>query len=140
MRTFPENFECLHFTEADFGAPRIAGQTITIPVKNLPVFPPHPLIKDGDDRAIKQHPALGGVVDGLLVFRGVYLSRRKLHEYIGDPMKPTGFKDAYEIEDINFGTPGEILTKYEFEGSLEEPPACLGYWNILARSFELQVE
>ena len=145
MRVFPENFDRLYFTEAHFGTPKIAGQTITIPVRNLPVFPPHPLVKDGDDKAIWQHPALGGVVNGLLVFRGVSLSKRKMANYIGDPMSSEwsserGFSEDYEIIDINANDNRESLNQYSFEGRLDEPPAVIAYWDIIARSFELQVE
>jgi hypothetical protein len=140
MRAFLEDFECLHFTEAHFGAPRIVGQTIMIPVKNLPVQGKHPL-RLAKDRAIKQHPALGGVVDGPLVFRGVLLSKREMSDYIGDPMSSEcGFSKDYEVIDINIDEDRENLRLYSFEGRLDEPPAVITYWDILAHSFELQVE
>lgn len=151
MRSFPEYFECFHFTEASFGAPTVIGQPIatssgqvmTIPVRDLPIKGSaqgvHPLIEDGNDKAIRQHSALGCVVDGLLVFKGVFLSRRKMTEYIGDPMRPDGFKDMYVIEDVNLPLTGEVLKVYPFEGSLEEPNAFVS-WDIIAHSFELQVE
>ncbi|GHU49683.1 hypothetical protein AGMMS50289_26640 [Betaproteobacteria bacterium] len=60
-------------------------------------------------------------------------------EYIGDPMRPDGFKDMYVIEDVNLPLTGEVLKVYPFEGSLEEPNAFVS-WDIIAHSFELQVE
>jgi len=141
MRAFPENFEPLGFWEAHFGAPTIVGQVITIPVKDLPVFPPHPLVKDGDDMAIRQHPALGGVVNGRLVFMGVSLSKRKMADYIGNPMSSEcRFSEDYEVIDINIDEDRKSLKLYSFEGRLDEPPAVITYWDIIARSFELQVE
>jgi hypothetical protein len=141
MRSFPENFECLILGEADFGVPKIVGHTIIIPVMHLPVhaYGRHPLVLT-DDKAFWKHPALGEVVDGLLVFRDVYLSRRKIIEYIGDPMHPDGFREPYVVEDINVDVGDEILNTYDFEGSLEDPPAFVETWDILARSFELQVD
>jgi hypothetical protein len=143
MRAFLEDFEWLYFTEAHFGAPRIVGQTITIPVKNLPLFPPHPLVKDGNDRAIKQHPALGGVVDGLLVFRGVSSSKRKIYKARDIP------PDL--IVDVDTPMSNESQRIYSFEGRLNERITIASSewqlqddvgvdWDILAHSFELQVE
>jgi hypothetical protein len=137
MRSFPENFDRLALGEAHFSAPKIVGRTISIPVINLPIFSPHPLVKD---KIIRQHPALGGVLDGLLVFRDVYLSRRKMCEYADDPMHPDGFREPYVVEDINVDVGNEILNTYEFEGSSKEPPAFVETWDIIAGSFELQVE
>jgi hypothetical protein len=142
MRTFLEDFEWLHFTEAHFGAPMIVGQTITIPVKNLPVQGKHPL-RLAKDRAIKQHPALGGVVDGLLVFRGVSSSKRKIYKARGIP------PDL--IVDMDTPMSNESQRIYSFEGRLNERITVASSewqlqddvgvdWDILARSFELQVE
>jgi hypothetical protein len=143
MRSFPENFECLGLWEAHFGAPDIAEQTVTIPVKALPIFPPHPL--DRNDRVFWQHPALGGVVNGLLVFKGVTLSKRTIYKGRDLP--------SYVVEDINIRLTGEVLKVYPFEGRLNDRITtdsfgwCLNEqgtvgvdWKIIARSFELQVE
>jgi len=149
MRIFPENFECLHFTEARYGAPKVTedptatGKVITIPVRNLPVQRSvqgvHPLIEGEYDKSVRRHPALGCVVDGLLVFRGVFMSKREMDEYIGDPANPDGFKDEYVIRDVDLPLGGEVLKVYPFEGIIEEPNAWVT-WDIIARSFELQVE
>lgn len=127
------------------GAPKVSGQEMIIPVKSLPVFDPHPLGPSGKDKAARRHPALGWAVDGLLVFRGVSFSKRKMADYIGDPMSSkwnpkSGFGEDYEIIDINTSDNRENLNRYSFEGRLDEPPAVIAYWNIIARSFELQVE
>jgi hypothetical protein len=140
MRAFPENFEWLHFTEAHFGAPQVMGQDIVLPVINLPVQGDHPL-RIAKDKIIRQHPALGGVVNGLLVFRDVSLSKRRMSDYIGDPMSPEcRFSEDYEVVDIDTNENDENLKLYSFEGRLDEPPAVIAYWDILARSFELQVD
>jgi hypothetical protein len=114
------------------------GGILTIPVKQLPVKGDHPLLL-AQDKAIWQHPTLGGVVNGLLVFRGVYLSKREMTEYLGGPMNPDGFKEPYIVEDINRSLRGEVLNVYPIEGRLDEPNALV-YWEVIARSFELQVE
>jgi hypothetical protein len=169
MRSFPENFECLILGEAHFGVPQIVGYSIIIPVMHLPVhaYGRHPLVLT-NDKAFWKHPALGEVVDGLLVFHDVFLSKRSLDEYIGgspdDPHGIKGFKDAYEIIDIDIDIglkskkmgdypfdevfkiinveidgKSEKMNVYSFEGVLEQPYAWVT-WDILARSFELQVD
>jgi hypothetical protein len=139
MRSFPENFERLGFWEAHFGAPTIFGQTMTVPVKNLPFQNKHPLALT-KDKAIFQHPALGGVVNGLLVFREVFLSRRKMIDYIGNPMSSDcKFSEEYEVVDIDNGENYADYNLYSFEGRIDDPPAGV-IWRIAARSFELQVE
>ncbi|MDR2260955.1 MAG: hypothetical protein LBE06_08550 [Azoarcus sp.] len=140
MRAFPENFEWLGLWEAHFGAPKVMGQDMLIPVKNLPVQGDHPL-RTTKDKVIRRHPALGGVVDGLLVFREVSLSKRRVDEYIGvvtDPYGVKGFRDPYELVDVDVAS-SEKMNTYLFEGVLEEPYAWVT-WDIIARSFELQVD
>ncbi|MDR2259630.1 MAG: hypothetical protein LBE06_01570 [Azoarcus sp.] len=62
-------------------------------------------------------------------------------DYIGDPMSPKcGFSKDYEVIDIDTNGNNESLKLYSFEGRLDEPPAVIAYWDIIARSFELQVD
>jgi hypothetical protein len=67
-------------------------------------------------------------------------------------MNPDGFKDPYIIEDINiystdktldryeFESTDGTLNRYEFEGYIDDPSAFIEFWEIIACSFELQVE
>lgn len=137
MRSFPDCFNLVDIWGADFATPIVNEQTMVVAVRGLGICPSHPLAL-AKDKVIIHHPVLGRIVDGLLVFRGVYLSRRMVVEYIGDPMNLNGFKDPYVIEDINIDVIDETLNIYDFEGSLDEPPAFVT-WKILACSFELQV-
>lgn len=132
MEIFPGNFECLYFTESDLEAPKIEGKTVTIPVKK--VFP------------LRGHPLLDGKtavmgINGVLVFRGVYSSKRVLTEYIGDPKHPDGYKAPYEIEDMGTSTSSDTqaFNTYSFEGVLEAPLAWVD-WTIKSQSFEFRVE
>lgn len=130
MEIFPENFERLHFTETNLSAPKVEGRTVTIPVKKLLPLAGHPLVEMST-----------AMVSGVLVFRGVFSSKRVLTEYIGDPRNPDGFKEDYEIEDMDTSTPSDTqtLNTYSFEGLLEVPLAWVD-WDIKAQSFELQIE
>ena len=146
MRVFPENFDCLGLWEARFGAPKVIGQDMVIPVRQLPFSALHyPLcaLCLAKDKAIWQHPAMGEVVNGLLVFREVSLSKRKI--YISRDIPPS------LIVDIDIPVSNESLNTYSFEGRLNEgitidSPELSSQddvgvvWDIIARSFELQVE
>jgi hypothetical protein len=121
--------------------PKVIGQMLIIPVKHLPLLGGHPLLASVEDKVFWKHPELGMVINGLLIFRGVSLSKRKLYEYVGDPRSSdVRFMEPYEIVDINVDMGGETLNAYEFEGGLEEPPSFVECWNVIARSFEFQVE
>jgi hypothetical protein len=84
-------------------------------------------------------PRLGWIVDGTLVFRGVYMSTRIIREYMGDPENPKWFTKGEIIYDVANIHDGKNKRKYEFEGSLDSPPAWVGEWVVLADSFELQI-
>jgi hypothetical protein len=141
MRTFPENFNCVvpGVGGGRLGAPKVIGRDIIIPIMEVPVSDPHPLGPSGKDKAAWQHPVVGWVVNGLFVFRDVFLSRRIMDEYIGSPNNPDGFKDEYVHEDINLELPCGVLRAYPFEGVMSDPPAWVT-WEIIARSFEFHVE
>jgi hypothetical protein len=53
-------------------------------------------------------------------------------------MNPVGVKE-YTGEDINIVVNDESLNTYDFSGIIDNPPSELD-WDVLARSFELQVE
>jgi hypothetical protein len=127
MRIFPANFDKLFFTESCFGAAAIDGNVLQVPVKDLFALKGHPLLIDGD-----------GPYAGLLVFRGVTHSYRKVVEYVGDTRAPQGFKTAYGIEDGPFPQ-GDGKSVFKFEGLQLEPRAWID-WDIHADTFELQVD
>jgi hypothetical protein len=144
MRSFPENFNYLALWESHFGAPKVIRQDVVIPVKNLGIFDSHPLVLT-KDKAIFWHSALGWVVNGLLVFHEVSLSKRKIYKARDIP--------PCVILDVNIPAGNKVLKPYFFEGRLNEritidsfgwsfnEPGTVGVeWDILAYSFELQVE
>jgi hypothetical protein len=137
MRVFPEKFDQLCFAQAHYGAPEVVGEVkerynrekmLIITVRNLPLMKGHPLFKDN-----------GKTVNGLLVFHGVLLSRRRVREYTGNPLKPDWIGEEYVIEDIRFDLSCEVMNVYTFEGKLDKPLSKVK-WSVIARSFELQVE
>jgi hypothetical protein len=145
MRVFPEKFDQLCFAQAHYGAPEVVAEVkeryyeekmLIITVRNLPLMKGHPLFKDN---AMIDDSELGKVVNGLLVFHGVLLSRRRIREYIGDPLKPDWIGEEYAIEDIRFDLSCEVMNVYTFEGKLDKPLSKVK-WSVIARSFELQVE
>lgn len=128
MKIIPENFNKLFFTESTLGNPNVDAEILSIPVEGI-FF-------------LKGYPFLGGEIplSGLFLFRGVMSSRRKMTEYIGDPKEPDGFKDEYEIVDVELD---EDFSKnyqiFSFEGLMKSPVAWVD-WDIIAESFEFHIK
>jgi hypothetical protein len=140
MRVFKEMFDNLHCTEAVFGQPVLSGRDMLIPVEHLPVLGNHPLFEPRCDHAVYTHPKLGWVIDGEFFFHNVFLSRRIISEYIGNPYCPEGFGEREIIEDVNIPTNGHAYHTYEFEGGGINPPAVISEWLVMAEEFELRVD
>jgi hypothetical protein len=62
-----------------------------------------------------------------------------LHEYIGDPTSPAGFREFEVVDDFGAVNDSADLETFAFEGTIEPPPAWIGEWIVRARSFELSV-
>ncbi|MFZ6759286.1 hypothetical protein ACO0K9_18940 [Undibacterium sp. Ji50W] len=129
MKIILGNFDKLHFTESMLGAPSIQGHILYVPISNLFFLKGHEF---SENVAIP--------LAGLLVFRGVISSRRKLTEYIGDPKKPDGFKEEYEVVDVTLnGDANQKHQKFLFEGLMEIPVAWVD-WDVIAESFEFHLD
>jgi len=78
-------------------------------------------------------------LSGDLVFIGVTKSIRKVTEYIGDPKHPQGFQEERVVVDIDVSPDEPNVTKFMFEGILQEPVAWVE-WEVVAAGFEFYTD
>ena len=137
MRVISRNFDHFFWGEAHFCAPSIADNILTFSVKNLPVQGKDVPRDIFEDAAVFEHPALGYTIKrGVAIFREIAVSRRKIYEYDDG----CSFRI---VEDINatVKSGNKNLITYLFEGRLDESSISVSMdWEIVAKSFELQVE
>lgn len=124
----PESFDALFFTESSLGKPLLVGDILTVPVSGVLPLGGYPITHQS------------GSISGRMIFRGVASSSRVVTEYIGDPTKPDGFKNPYEISDIDGDETNAGLREYAFEGVSEDPMAWIDNWLVRAKSFEFEID
>lgn len=122
------SYDELHFTDCYLGAPEITEQKITVSIRNLGVFPGHPL---------NQSTSMLWVPNCRLVFEGVQKSTRTITEYKSDPTQDA-FRSPYTLNDGPFQY---VITNsqkdYRLEGISETPLAWVD-WCIVAVSYHLE--
>lgn len=130
MTAINENFEFLFTTDASYGQPIVVADTIKLCVRELNLMKGHPL-HTGTGDGLKRLAACH------FIFEDVTSSVRILVPYIGDP-KVGSFGEAHTECDGPFGQ-HTVKQGYGFEGRMENPPAWVRDWVIVAGSFTLLV-
>jgi hypothetical protein len=124
----PESFDALFFTESMLGKPLLTGNILTVPVAGVLPLDGYPLAPQRQS------------ISGKLIFKGVVSSSRTMTEYIGDPADPEGFKEPYEVADIDYPKGDVGLQMYAFEGVSKDPMAWIDNWMVCAESFEFEID
>ena len=115
-------FDSLHFTECTIGFPTVTGLDLMVPVSGVLLV----------GEASSREPSRP--LSGVLIFKRVQRSVRKIIEYRGDPRRPDGYKDPYVVEEA-FAPSSEAACEYAFEGVQADPEAWVD-WTVWADSFE----
>ena len=130
VKSISEDFRLLFTTDALYGKPSIAGDSLRICVRELQVMKGHPLHTRSDTNLQILPPCH-------FVFEDVSSSVRILVPYLGDPTLGK-FGKEYSEADGPFSARLDGK-EYGFEGRMEHPAAWVRDWVVAAGSFTLVI-
>jgi hypothetical protein len=128
MRIY-DYYDKLDFFDSYLERPEIHDGRIIIPMRDLGVFPDHPL---NHSNTVLTLPKCR------LFFDRVTRSERIIHEYADSP-QINQFKSPRKVVDISVDYDSEESHEFYLEGRSDQPPSWVE-WTIRCVSFSLEIE